>query len=85
MKWKEFSSTIALDAEAMQNSDSIVKMFDHKRKEAVLEMEHSLHGVRGMNFEEVNYRRYRRGKNRCFVCGLKLGSKEHAYFEALND
>lgn len=62
-KWKEYSSSVRLNA-----SSRMVDYINRHIKEAEECLSHSIFNMVFTN----GYRVYRRGKNRCVRCGLKL-------------
>ena len=73
-QWQNFYSSITVDKDEPTGNGSLIHILNHKTKEA--ELSFFLAFEHGYIFTRP-YRRYKRGKNRCLVCGYKLDDKKH--------
>lgn len=75
-EFKHYSTTITIPYDGKR--DSLMALIKHKTKEAEIGLRHNLDNILP---SLLSYRIYRRGKNRCLFCGMKLGTEEHGEYE----
>lgn len=80
--WKQVYGTVTIDKKDEESGrGSLIDILEHKTKEAVFGFSESISHVLESMDRRSPYRRYRRGKNRCWICGLKLNTPEHKPYE----